>query len=129
MNKLCRGPKGLEKLVGLATRKCVLCEKGDVQPMDESSAYKLRNQVSHKWKLKAWHTPVTSNMHLWRSRTVTSCCVSAKHIMPVNSPHKSHCTSSAPQCSTGARLESRKDERRHLVPETKLEGEELQVRH
>ena len=77
MNKLCRGPKGLEKLVGLATRKCVPCEKGDVQPMDESSAYKLRNQVSHGRKLKAWHTPVTSNMHLRRSCTVTSCCVSA----------------------------------------------------
>ena len=43
---LCRGPKGLEKLVGLATKKCSPCEKGNVQPMSESAAYTLRNQVS-----------------------------------------------------------------------------------
>lgn len=43
---MCRGPKGLEKLVGLATKECVPCEKGSMQPMDESAAYTLRNQVS-----------------------------------------------------------------------------------
>ena len=80
--------------MGLATRKCVPCENGNVQPMDESSAYKLRNQVSHIWKLKAWHTPVTSNVHQRQSRTVTSCSGSAL-AHHANPQHKSHCTSSA----------------------------------
>ena len=42
---LCRGPKGLERLVGLAVRKCIPCAEGSMQPMAESDAYKLRNQV------------------------------------------------------------------------------------
>ncbi|CAK0784236.1 hypothetical protein CVIRNUC_007440 [Coccomyxa viridis] len=40
-----RGPKGLERLVGLAVRKCIPCAEGSMQPVAESDAYKLRNQV------------------------------------------------------------------------------------
>lgn len=40
-----RGPPGLEKLVGLANRKCKACEGGDVKTLDEKEAIVLRNQV------------------------------------------------------------------------------------
>ncbi|BDA44983.1 probable pterin-4-alpha-carbinolamine dehydratase at C-terminar half [Coccomyxa sp. Obi] len=45
-----RGPPGLEKLVGLANRKCKACEGGNVQAMDEPAANTLRNQVPG-WQL------------------------------------------------------------------------------
>ncbi len=32
--------------MGLATRKCTPCENGNLQPLSESAAYTLRNQVS-----------------------------------------------------------------------------------
>ena len=42
----CRGPKGMEKLVGLQTKKCVPCKGGDgLAAMDEADANKIRNQV------------------------------------------------------------------------------------
>ena len=31
--------------MGLATRKCVPCENGNLHPLSESAAYTLRNQV------------------------------------------------------------------------------------
>ena len=52
---LCRGPKGLERLVGLAVRKCIPCAEGSMQPMAESDAYKLRNQVRAIDKLSMHH--------------------------------------------------------------------------
>lgn len=40
-----RGPDGLKKLVGLATKKCTSCEGKDATPLDPEQANKLRNQV------------------------------------------------------------------------------------
>ena len=54
---LCRGPKGLERLVGLAVRKCIPCAEGSMQPMAESDAHKLRNQVRAIDKLSTHHMP------------------------------------------------------------------------
>ena len=54
---LCRGPKGLERLVGLAVRRCIPCAEGSMQPMTESDAYKLRNQVRAIDKLSTHHVP------------------------------------------------------------------------
>ena len=45
-----RGPDGLKKLVGLATKKCTSCEGKDAKAMDSEQANKLRNQVPG-WRL------------------------------------------------------------------------------
>lgn len=40
-----RPPDGLASLVGLKNRKCLACEGGDVKPLTDSEAEKLRHQV------------------------------------------------------------------------------------
>ena len=57
---LCRGPKGLERLVGLAVRRCIPCAEGSMQPMAESDAYKLRNQVSVSAMIGMHHLPIVA---------------------------------------------------------------------
>ena len=63
---LCRGPRGLERLVGLAVRRCIPCTEGSMQPMAESDAYKLRNQVRAIDKLSTHHMP-------WNALDSNSC--------------------------------------------------------
>ena len=62
-----RGPDGLKKLVGLATKKCTPCEGKDAKAMDSEQANKLRNQVP------GWRLVQTAGGHLslrqdWQAR-------------------------------------------------------------
>lgn len=54
-----RGPKGMEKFVGLQAKRCVPCEGKDITAMDESEAIKLRNQVCMGIHIHALCMPCT----------------------------------------------------------------------
>ena len=62
-----RGPDGLKKLVGLATKKCTSCEGKDAKAMDSEQANKLRNQVPG-WRLVQTAEGQLSLRQDWQAR-------------------------------------------------------------